>query len=203
MNTAKTYRFRKERGFVLIASMFMLIILTLLAVGMYHSFTLQENMTSNIKEKGRAFQIAQSTLQYGEYQLATNLAQLPVSPCTAAPTPITQVTICTTTAYNIQSPTAGNPEMSLTNATQYQSVAAPFDTSFTTSQTGGSATSNDNLGVYYDYPQLYIQYLGLSPDGQSNLYQVTALAYGANANSVAAVQSTYALTAGVKNLGGL
>jgi len=58
-------------------------------------------------------------------------------------------------------------------------------------------------GTYYANPQMYIQYLGISPDGTGLLYMVTALAYGGNSSAVAVVQSTFETSSGIKNLGGL
>lgn len=189
MNSAKTSRTRAESGFVLITSLLILIILTVLAVGMYHSFSVQENMAANTKEKGRAFQIAQSTLQYAEYQLTTNLSLLAQSgSCNAA---LKTVTVCTNDVSIVQNP-SNNSVMIIANGMKYTTMVPAI----TTSSAGGS-------GTYYDYPQFYIKYLGLSPSGLDQIYQVTALGYGGNANATAVVQSIFQLTSNVKNLGGL
>lgn len=175
---------RRESGFVLIASLLILIVLTFLAIGMYHSFTVQENVTANTKEKGRAFQVAQSTLEYGEHLLQSGALLTPSNP-TGAPiacasgTPLTTATICNSTSpVNIKAPTSGSA-MTLANGSTYSTM----EPALTISQTGGN-------GDYYANPQLYIQYLGVTASGQY-IYQVTALGYGGNSNAVAVVQSTY------------
>lgn len=189
---------RKQGGFVLIASLFMLIILTVMAVSMYRNFAVQESVVANTKEKGRAFQLAQSTLRYAEYSLVNNFSGFaPVTGCTAAPSPITTMRICGTTPYTIAMPTSSNPEMTLVNGSQYQNMTPTLSLS----KTGGSLTANTS-GVYYDYPSYYVQVLGTSADGQGTLYQITALAYGGNVNAVATVQSTYELISSVQNRGG-
>ena len=189
MNFAKTSRARAESGFVLITSLLILIILTVLAVGMYHSFSVQENMAANTKEKGRAFQIAQSALGYGEYQLTNNLALLAQSGnCNAA---LTVITVCTNNVSVVQNP-SNSAVMIIGNGMKYTTMVPAL----TISSTGGS-------GTYYDYPQFYIRYLGLSPSGLDQIYQITALGYGGNANATTVVQSIYQLTTNVKNLGGL
>lgn len=180
----------RQDGYILIAAMVMLLVLTFLGVSMYRSFTSQENMAANSKEKARAFQVAQSTLQYGEYLLATTQSSLVQGGTCATATPLTTATICQN-AVNIVPATSALP-MKLGNGLSYSTmnIKLPVDS------TGGA-------GKYYDNPQFYIQYLGISPDGAGQLYQVTALAYGGNANAVAAVQSTYETSSGIKNLGGL
>lgn len=182
---------RKQEGFVLIASLLMLVVLSLLAVSLYHNFTIQENVASNTKEKGRAFQIAQSTLQYGEYALLQGGSKgLPTAVSCASTTQLSAFTICTT-SVNIATPTTSGATLNLANGMTYGGPSG-----MTYSTTGGNST-------FYAKPQYYIQYLGAAPGGLGQIYQVTALGYGATQNAVAVVQSTYELSSGVKNLGGL
>jgi type IV pilus assembly protein PilX len=182
---------RVQGGYVLIASLLMLLVLTFLAVGMYHSFAVQEAMASNTKEKSRAFQMAQSTLAYGEYLLQTDTNGTSIQQSASCETALTAVTICDSPVI-IAAPTATAP-MQLTNGLVYSTMTNDP----TISTTGGSSSD------YYAYPQVYLRYLGLSSDGLGQVYQVTALAYGGNSNAVAVVQSTYELTTNTKNLGGL
>jgi type IV pilus assembly protein PilX len=179
---------RKERGFVLIASLLMLIVMTLLAVSMYHSFNEQENIASNTKEKGRAFQIAQSALQYGEFTLRQNGASLPAAVNCANTTPLTTLTICSNSPY-IENPSSSSNPMTIGNSMQYTSM----EPTITLSTTGGNNT-------YYADPQVYLEYLGVAPGGLGQIYQVTALGYGSTPNAVAVVQSTYELSSNTKCL---
>lgn len=194
MATVRKFNHRKESGFVLIASMLMLIVLTFMAIGMYRNMTSQENMSSNTKEKGRAFQLAQSTLQYAEYQLLTNgLSMTPSESCAGAPT--TEVfTICAGTPDNLAESSSSPGVLTISNGFTYNPANDDTNLSFQVSTTGGNST-------YYALPQYYVEYLGTSPTSTcATLYQITALAYGATAATAAAVQSTYQLTPSVCNL---
>jgi type IV pilus assembly protein PilX len=189
MHSNPKIRSRKEGGFVLIASLLMLIVMTLLAVSLYHNFTVQENVASNTKEKGRAFQLAQSTLQYAEYILVHNAASLPTTvSCAAGPLTSNALTICSN-PYSITSPTSASTVMTLGSYAQYTSMQPTI----TVSTTGGNIT-------YYADPQYYLQFLGAAPGGVGQIYQVTALSYGSTANAVSVVQSTYELSSGTKCL---
>lgn len=179
---------RKEGGFVLIASLLMLIIMTLLAVSMYHNFTIQENVASNTKEKGRAFQVAQSTLQYAEYALVHNGASLPAATACSQTAALTTLTICTN-GVNLVTPTTTGNVMTLANGMNYTSMVPAI----TVSTKGGNNS-------YYGYPQFYFEYLGAAANGNGQVYQVTALGYGSTANAVAVVQSTYQLSSSTRCL---
>jgi type IV pilus assembly protein PilX len=188
MPSAPKTRVRKEGGFVLIASLLMLIVMTLLAVSMYHNFTVQENVASNTKEKGRAFQLAQSTLQYAEYVLEHDGASLPATAACPAATQLTTLTICSN-AYSITAPTSTGSVMSLSTYTAYTSMQPAITVSTTPAN-----------NTYYANPQYYLQYLGAAPGGLGQIYQVTALSYGSTPSAVAVVQSTYELSSGTKCL---
>lgn len=63
---------RQDRGFVLIASLLILVVLTIIAVAMFRNFGLQEKMAGNLREKTRAFELAQSALKQAETWLKQN-----------------------------------------------------------------------------------------------------------------------------------
>lgn len=188
MSSTLQTRARKESGFVLIASLLMLVVMTLLAVSMYHNFTIQENIASNTKEKGRSFQLAQSTLQYAEYVLVHNAASLPSSVNCASGTVFTTLTICSN-AYSITNPTSST---GVTSLAAYQA--------YTGMQPAITISTTSSADSYYANPQYHFQYLGAAPGGGGQIYQVTALSYGSTPNAVAVVQSTYQLSTNTKCL---
>lgn len=207
MSTVKKIMQRKSQGgFVLIASMIMLIVLAFMAVGMYHNFTTQENMSSNTKEKGRAFQMAQSTLQVAEYNLLSSGLNVGLSDCTQL-APNNQVfTVCEnipSNAVSVTPPTSTTPWAigAVGNAQAYvQYNPTTEDSNITISSTtpGQNTFSAD--------PVYYVQYMGLGtssscPSSPPKMYQVTAIAYGASNTTAAVVQSTYQLVPTVCNLG--
>lgn len=178
---------KAQQGFVLIASLLLLLVVTVLGVGMFHSLTLQQQMSSNFRNKARAFQVAQVTLQYAEHVLATQGNSLSVhSGCSGG---LTVPTICDN-AVTINNPTSNQPATTLSSGYTYSNMVPALPVS----RSGG-------LGNYYAYPQFYIQSLGLDPVSQDQVYRITSLAYGGTASAVAVVQSTYALGSGVRNLG--
>ena len=70
MNTLHFNRRRTaQRGFVLISSILLLVVMTLLALAMFHSFGIQELVAGNVREKQRALQSAEAAEQYAELWL--------------------------------------------------------------------------------------------------------------------------------------
>lgn len=187
MNTQAMRADGTQTGFVLVSSLLILFILSILAVSMFHNFTLQERMSANLKDKARAFQMAQSTLQNAEYLLSLSATTLPEKTSCTAPQLVT--TICDNTV-SVQNATSSNPAMNIANGTTYSTMQPPISVS----TTGGA-------GTYYAYPQFYVHFLGLAPGGTGKAYRITALGYGGDPRAVAVVQSTYLLTTGVRNLG--
>ncbi|MDE2130534.1 MAG: pilus assembly protein PilX [Betaproteobacteria bacterium] len=168
-------------GFVLIASLLILVVLTIIAVAMFRSFGLQELMARNLREKTRALEAANSALSYAEWWLNQNNAGTG-SNCSGAPSPTGAARVCTNQL--------NNPSL-LSNWTVGSTYTLP---SATVSSSGG-------VGTYYASPKFYIQYLGLDATKNSTIYLITAMGYGGNENAVAVVQSTYAFTA-IKDLTG-
>ncbi|MFC3650621.1 PilX N-terminal domain-containing pilus assembly protein [Dyella humi] len=193
MNITTKPRHRKDGGFVLIASLIMLIVLTFIAASLYHNFTVQQNMSANTKEKGRAFQMAQSTLQFAEYELLSNGLNAALATCISAPAAGVFEICPTNTSGNPVGPTSGSP-MTISNAMTYNATTADSNIQFST--TGGA-------GLYYAQPMYYIRYLGYDPRSscKAKIFEVTALAYGGTSGTTAVVRSDYELTPTVCNLG--
>jgi len=156
---------------------------------MFHGVSAQETMASNLKDKGRAFRLAQSTLRHAEYLLSTQGSSMShINDCNGLQkTPV----ICDNPA-DLQYPDAKIDMMILSNSSVYTTM----DPAIRLSAHGG-------VGTYRANPEFHIQYLGRAANAQGQIYAVTALAYGGSANTVAAVQSTYKLTSGTRNLGAL
>src|ERR1700688_3832095 len=90
----------RQTGMVLVTSLLLLIVVTLLAVGMFRSFGLDERIAGNVREKQRALHAAETAEQYAEYWLANgnssaggNCAAGPLSVqvCSNALTNVTQL----------------------------------------------------------------------------------------------------------------
>ncbi len=170
-------RRRSEQGFILVASLVILLVLTMLGVTMFRGSGLNEKIANNMKEKGRALQMAQSALHHAEYLLLTNGAQMVTSVnCSGV---MTAPTICQAPAVTIQDSATGP---SLSNG--YADTNAPGYSSST----------------YYAAPQFYIRFLGPTATGNGMIYDITALGYGGNPSAVAVVENTYQITSKVNAL---
>ena len=171
----------QQRGMVLVTALLLLIVVTILAVGMFRSFGLDERMAGNVREKNRALNTAESAEQAAEYWLLNN-SSTGVS-CTA---PVTWPTaqIC-------------NTAMAASAVTQLPWTAG---VNYAPPSINVTATAGQN--TFYDNPRFYITYLGLTPSGLSKIYQIDAYSYGAAPDTAAVVEATYAVSTGVSCLGG-
>lgn len=172
-----------QQGMVLVTALLLLIVVTLLAVGMFRSFGIDEKIAGNTREKQRALSAAETAEQYAEYYLANGNN----TTGTACSGPINTVPmVCSTPLANVtQLPWAAGVAYTPT-----------VTTAMNVSNTGGQNT-------YYNYPAFYIGYLGPSPNGLGNIYQIDAVGYGGSADTAAVVESTYIVQNSVKDLGGL
>jgi type IV pilus assembly protein PilX len=185
--TIPRVRVRSQRGAALVIAMLILMLLTSLGVAMFRSFGLQERIAGNTREKQHAFQAAQSALQFAEWWLTQNNAGTG-TPCTGN---LAATTVCSN-AQTLAIFIAG--QWSIGSA--YTPINVNGSAPMTISTSGGN-------GTYYASPRLYINYMGLAPSGQARVYQVTAMGNGGDVNSVAVVQSTYSVSTGIQDLGGL
>jgi len=173
-------------GFILIASLFVLLLMTILTISMSRSFGLQELIAGNQNEKARALESAQSALQYAEWWLNQNTVG--VSNATSG---VSCTAITTTTTPIVCNNALSNPTATATWVAGH-GIVSYTPPNMTTSTTGGA-------GTFYAIPMFYIQYLtggSSNPNynngnGFCNMYQITAMGYGGDANSIAVVQSIY------------
>ena len=179
----------RHRGFILISSLFMLIVLTLVVVAMAHSFRLEASMAGNVREKARALNVAQSTLTYAEWWLTQNADATQIN-CTAI---YTTPQICSNITLASGTSAATLPWTTYVSYTPPQPSSSSSTALAAVSTTGGT-------GTYYAKPGFNIQYLGNDTTGNA-MFQVTAFAYGGNQSSVAVVQTIYKLSSKTKDLG--
>ena len=186
-------RRQSARGVALISAMLILVMLTLLALSMFRGFGLQQKIAGNVLEKSRAFEAAESALQYGEFWLTQN-AGLTGVPCTSTIiiTSDADMRVCDTALATPADPA------SWVGASTYTPLGMQV-------QAGGGAIVNGNSNADINYvrsPALYIAYMGLGPNGTDALYSVTGVGYGGSNTSAAVVQSVVRQTAKVTSLTG-
>jgi type IV pilus assembly protein PilX len=167
----------RQGGMVLVTALLMLVVVTLLAVGMFRSFGLDEKIAGNVREKQRAVSAAETAEQYAEYWLASGNASTGIA-CAAGTFPTTPQ-ICTL-ATMLATPAA------LPWPIGVKYVYAP----------SAALTMNVQTtpvpGSYYYAPAYSIAYLGTTSTG--TLYQIDAVGYGGSPDTAAVVEATYAIS---------
>lgn len=185
---------RSQRGIVLIASLLLLVVVTLIAVTMFRSFGIEERIAGNLREKHRALNAAESAQQFAEWWLTSGNNVNLVGSC-APPALIAnnnQGQVCSNTLPTVVVDETAVPW--LVNGAEIGTIYTP-----PAMTVAAAAAAN----TYYAAPRYYIGLLGPSASGQGNVYQITAWGYGGTTDTVAVVESTYLVDSGVKDLGGL
>jgi type IV pilus assembly protein PilX len=177
-----------QRGMTLVAAMLLLVVITILGVGMFHSFGIQERIAGNTREKQRALHAAESAEVYAEWWLTANQgANATIGiPCVKG-------TI-------VSGDTGAGPICSNTLTSVAQNISnLPLNIggveSDVTYTPPGVVVGTNAPNVYFEIPRFYISYVGGSYNqqtGASNFtYTIDSLGYGGTANSMAEVESTY------------
>ncbi|MDD5297928.1 MAG: PilX N-terminal domain-containing pilus assembly protein [Rhodocyclaceae bacterium] len=175
----------KQQGFILIAALVFLVIMTLIGVAMFNGFTQDEAMSGNYREKARALDAAQTALDAAESWMVQ-----PGNTFTGNWVTGTNCTGVSSTPV-VCSNAVQNPATS--SWASYVTFTPP---GMTVNTTGGANT-------YISNTKYYIQYLGVtSANPPASLYQVTSTAAGGNATAVAVVQAVYEVQAGSTDIGG-
>lgn len=187
MPSSSSIRFaQRQRGVALIVSMLLLLVITMLAVGMYRSVGGQEKMAGNVREKQRALHAALSAQKYAEWWLAMSPT---ISVGVSCTTVSSALRICANPLSN-----PGDVPWTSNNVAVGTTYKPP---GMVVPQAGGATDSN----TYAQSPMLYIYYLGTPPGEEGAVYQIDAVGYGGSASSLAVVESTFEVTNGVKDLG--
>ncbi len=184
-----------ERGFALITALLILVILTLLGVSMLSGVGLQDKMSSNMREKARAFQAAQSTLRFTERWLAQQYHATAGTPCIGGSSPLVLTSVPRVCSDALPSPdmvpwTSSGQSIGIT-----YNIPQPGSTSGTinVSTTGGADS-------YYALPRFYIQNIGPAIGKQGIMFRITTLGWGGNETAVAVIQSIYMVNTSVQDL---
>src|ERR1700722_8007583 len=183
-----------QRGMVLVSSLLLLVVVTILAIGLFRSFGLDEKIAGNTREKQRALQAAISAEQYAEWWLSIGNS-VNLSACSGQATVVAgaAVPVCTNT---LPLAVGGAANIAVlpwkVSGVTTQVGYSPPNMNF---QTGNSITA----GTYYQAPVFYISYLGVAQatnGSQGALFQIDAAGYGGSPSTAAVVESTYLLQTG-------
>jgi type IV pilus assembly protein PilX len=163
-------RIATQRGMVLISAMLLLLVVTILAVGMFRGFGIDEKIAGNTREKQLALNAAESSEQFAEWWISTgaNGAGLAITPSCTAVAPVGTVgQVCQNALPNV--------------------TTLPWTAGVTyTMPTPGGVAMNFNFAAQ---PQFYIQQL--APLNGSNVYQIDSVGYGGSPNTAAVVEATF------------
>ena len=174
----------------LISALLLLSVVTILALGMFRGFGVQEQIAGNLREKQRALHAAETAQQYAEWWLtrAGNAAASAVECNSLLSANLNQGQICSNPLTNVTSP-------------PWQVDSVDVGVTFNP-RNAMRVTTTSARETYYKTPRFYIAYVGLSADGQGEVYQIDAVGYGGNSTAVAVVESTFAVRSGVIDRGG-
>jgi type IV pilus assembly protein PilX len=204
MNSLHALRPRTARGFVLIASLLLLIVMTLLALAMFHSFGIQELVAGNVREKQRALQSALAAEQYAELWLTApgneltntvdcSTVSLQSYSATSVPyiclKPISAVATGGVTAVPWKIPTvAGEVGFAFFPGSSTGAGAGGTNTGDMTVATAGGINS------YYQAPRFYIGLL--SATASQAVYRIDAWNWGGTTNTASVVEANYTVICG-------
>ena len=174
----------RQRGYVMVLSMLILLLITIMSISMGKSFFMEEGMAGNTREKNRSLAAAQAALLYGEWWAKQNFSQ---------------GVDCSTMGSVLATGTGVICNWNSTNVVTYNTAptgtagSMPLAKYFTIPTVSYITTSGTDS--FYAAPGAYVQYIGyMTVSGPPQLlYRVTAFGYGGNANSFSVVQSTVAV----------
>src|SRR5580692_677806 len=192
-----------QRGIVLVSSLLLLLVVTIMALAMFRSFGIQERIAGNMREKQRALQAAVSAQTYAEQWLINNAGTSPPVVCNS----LLNANLLEGQICSNQLPSSLLP-VGTTVTTVPWAVTGTANAGVTYTPPGMlvQAASVTNVSAsYVTAPTFYISDLGLSadPNVPGEVYLVDAAGYGGNSNTVAVVESTYAVYSSSNNRGGL
>ncbi len=190
----KVPQVKSQKGFVLITALLLLVVVTIIGVSMLRSFGVQQRIATNLREKRRALNAAETAQQYAEWWLSTgnNAATNPITCAALLNANLGQGQVCA----NILPASVGN-----VTTVPWVLNGLPVGVTYTPATMTISAAAA--AGTYVTPPVFYISSLGTAADGLGQVFQVDAVGYGGNSSAVAVVESTFEVSQGVVNRGGL
>jgi type IV pilus assembly protein PilX len=196
MMSATSRRAVRERGFVLISSILLLIVMSILAVSMFRNFGIEERIAGNLREKQRALHSAESAQQYAEWWLMAGTNVNLVINCAAVVNAnLNQGQVCSNSLPSSLPVGTDVTQVPWIVGGNLVGVDYTPPTMVTTQPTG--------FGTYTAPPRFYISVLGPSATGQGTVYQIDAVGYGGTLSAASVVESTYLVDPGGHSGGGL
>jgi type IV pilus assembly protein PilX len=177
----------RQRGLVLVTSLLMLVLVTILAIGMFRSFGVDEKIAGNMREKQRALNAAETAEQFAESYLSSGS----VAAATTCTLPVSSAVgqVCSST---LQAQGLDPAVLPWTARVDY----VPATMAFPVAASGA--------GNYYKVPAYYIGFITSTNNPATgfttSFYQIDAVGYGGNSSTAAVVEATYQISSVSKNL---
>jgi type IV pilus assembly protein PilX len=160
-----------QRGMVLITSLLLLVVVTILAVGMFRSFGMDEKIAGNSREKQLSFNAAESAEAYAEWWIGTGAAGNGIVTTTCAAAPLAVPANATVVCNNAQASSA------------ITTVPWTLGNNYT-------LPANGVLGTYtlFQQPQFYIYKFASGVGVGKSYYQIDALGYGGSPSATSIIE---------------
>jgi type IV pilus assembly protein PilX len=159
----------------LVAALLLLLVLTMLGVGMFRSFGLQERIAGNTRERQRALHAAITAQSYAEWWLRVNNGANAGQGANCDTGVVTVPKICTNAI--------ATPEQ------------MPWATAVSYTPPGMTVAAAGTTDAYASSPGLYIQYVSgtyhKESNTQTNNYLIDANGTAGTANAVAVVEDAF------------
>ena len=189
-----------QAGVVLITAMIILVVITVLSLAMFRNFGVLERMSGSSMEKQRTFNAAQNALQYAEWWVSQGNGGAGSSCSTLlsadASPPTTQV------CSNALLSTAATSTQAQVSVVHWK-TSGGTDLGVAYTPPNLTVSSTPGAGAVAIKPRFYVSPLGTDPSGIVQLYQISAMAEGGTADTIAVVQSVYGVKSNVVDAGGL
>lgn len=176
---------KRQRGLVLVTSLLMLVLVTILAIGMFRSFGVDEKIAGNMREKQRALNAAETAEQFAESYLSSGT----VAAATTCTGPVNSNVgqVCSSTLQ-----AQGFDPAVLNWPAQVNYIPTTM------------ALPTTGTGSYYKNPAYYIGFITSTNNPATgfttSFYQIDAVGYGGSSNTAAVVEATYQISSVSKNL---
>jgi type IV pilus assembly protein PilX len=196
---------QRARGFVLIASLLLLLVMTLIGLAMFRSFGIQELIAGNVREKQRALQSAEAAEQYAELWLTYpgNVLSNTVDCSSTAVGLISYPYTSTAFPYICLRPVAAIDNALNATTVPWKIGVNEVGFTFYPGASTGTGTGGTNTGdmqvattpaanTYYQPPRFYIALV--SNSASQALYRIDAWNWGGTTNTAAVVEANYTVT---------
>lgn len=204
MSHARSFR-SQQRGMVLVTSLLLLAVVTILAIGLFHSYGLDEKIAGNTREKQRALQAAVSAEQYAEWWLSNGLSVSNMTCSGVVAYTAAQVCLNTLPAVVTGGSGGATGNVAILPWTNSSGTAVGVTYLPPNMTLAGANGLSPTSGTYWQTPMFYISYLGVGTGangGTGSVYQIDAVGYGGSPNTAAVVESTYIVQTSTQSLDG-